>query len=123
ISKAGRGIPFSYSLGYDSSIWMPVGSSGNQTWQPLNTWGWSNNALANATPYISYHQSIGSVTHCGYMGQGYFYVISYGAFVYHDQFGLSHPTNGGGAYIVEPQWATGCPTGGPTPSTPATYTA
>jgi hypothetical protein len=24
LNKAGRGAPFSYSLGYDSSIWFPV---------------------------------------------------------------------------------------------------
>ncbi len=32
-SKAGRGMPFNYTLGYDSSIWYPVGSSGNQSWR------------------------------------------------------------------------------------------
>ncbi len=31
IAKAGRGLPFGYSLIYDSSVWFPVGVSGSQT--------------------------------------------------------------------------------------------
>jgi hypothetical protein len=32
LSKAGRGVPFSYSLGYDSSVWYPVTSNGITSW-------------------------------------------------------------------------------------------
>lgn len=39
--KPGRGTALTYDLGYDSAIWYPVGSSGNQTWQPIGNWGWS----------------------------------------------------------------------------------
>jgi hypothetical protein len=32
--------PFYYILTYDGSVWQPVGTSGNQTWQPTPAWGW-----------------------------------------------------------------------------------
>jgi hypothetical protein len=35
IHKAGRGTNFTYDLGFDSSVWYPVGSSGNQSWQQV----------------------------------------------------------------------------------------
>src|SRR5256884_2210407 len=41
LHKPGRGLNFNYDLSYDSSVWYPVGSSGNQTWQPVSYWGWS----------------------------------------------------------------------------------
>jgi hypothetical protein len=34
-SRAGRGIPFSYALAYDSSVWRNAGS----TWFPDSNWG------------------------------------------------------------------------------------
>jgi hypothetical protein len=34
-SRAGRGMPFSYSLAYDSFIWQPLGGA----WFPAGTWG------------------------------------------------------------------------------------
>ena len=40
VNKAGRGMPFTYSLSYDSAVWYPVGVSGNQSWQPVLNWGW-----------------------------------------------------------------------------------
>ena len=36
LSKAGRGLPFNYSDGYDSTIW----SIQNSAWTPANQWGW-----------------------------------------------------------------------------------
>src|SRR5579859_5275783 len=43
ISRAGRGMPFSYALQYDSSIWAPVqdGGRGCTCWEMSNG-GWSN---------------------------------------------------------------------------------
>jgi len=38
IHKAGRGLPFSYDLAYDSSIWTPVTVNGSKVWQPANNW-------------------------------------------------------------------------------------
>src|SRR5438270_13360656 len=48
LHKAGRGMPFNYDLSYDSSVWYPVGSSGNQSWQPLAKWGWLGTELYQA---------------------------------------------------------------------------
>lgn len=35
-AKEGRGIPFQYALGYESSVWYSV----NASWQPVSNWGW-----------------------------------------------------------------------------------
>lgn len=44
MSKQGRGIPLSYNLAYNSSVWYPVASGSSTTWQPINSngtyWGW-----------------------------------------------------------------------------------
>jgi hypothetical protein len=34
LNKAGRGIPFSYTLTYDSSVWYPSSANGATAWQP-----------------------------------------------------------------------------------------
>jgi RHS repeat-associated protein len=39
--RSGRGTNFSFNLGYDSSVWIPVGSSGHQVWDPIANWGWT----------------------------------------------------------------------------------
>src|SRR5260370_20033509 len=42
-SRAGRGIPFSYALQYDSSIWSPVlNQDGFKHWTPVPNWGWED---------------------------------------------------------------------------------
>lgn len=46
LNKAGRGTPFSYSLGYDSSVWYPVMSNGVTSWEYLSNWGWTVEANA-----------------------------------------------------------------------------
>jgi len=54
LSKHGRGMDFSYMLGYDSSIWTKVTSGSTTTWQPISTyWGWEGETQA-ATGYIHY---------------------------------------------------------------------
>jgi hypothetical protein len=40
LHKAGRGMPFTYDLSYDSSIWTPVTSGGTTTWKHASNWGW-----------------------------------------------------------------------------------
>ncbi len=40
VNKAGRGVPFSYVLTNDSSVWVPAGVSGSQYWTPVTNWGW-----------------------------------------------------------------------------------
>jgi len=53
LHKAGRGLPFSYDLSYDSSVWYPVGVSGSQVWTPVSNFGWSSNWGGNSG-YLSY---------------------------------------------------------------------
>ena len=37
-SKPGRGIPFSYALKFDNSVWRRVGVSGSGYWQHEGNW-------------------------------------------------------------------------------------
>src|SRR2546423_608092 len=48
LHKAGRGMPFNYDLSYDSSVWYPVASNGNQSWQHVDKWGWLGTELYQA---------------------------------------------------------------------------
>ena len=43
INKPGRGMHFTYSLFYNSSIWTAVNSSGTIAWTPATNWGWTPN--------------------------------------------------------------------------------
>ena len=41
LHKTGRaGTNFTYDLVYNSSIWVPAGASGSQTWANVTNWGW-----------------------------------------------------------------------------------
>jgi RHS repeat-associated protein len=79
VNKAGRGMPFTYALSYDSSVWVP-GATG---WSPTNNWGWHADTEV-ATGYVSYQYF--SVK-CNTTG-GYDY--KWLGFAYHDPFGTSH---------------------------------
>lgn len=52
-SKPGRGIPFSYTLVFDNSMWRRIGTSGNGYWQPVANWGWAGRTQVQ-TGYIKY---------------------------------------------------------------------
>jgi hypothetical protein len=52
LNNAGRGMPFTYALTYDSLVWTPVTASGAIQWQPLSrTWGWGEVGQA-VTGYV-----------------------------------------------------------------------
>ena len=87
MSKAGRGLPFTYTLSYDSAVWYPVGVSGNQNWQNVGKWGWRGNTEV-AVGYISY--SITQTSDCN--GQGI--RTTYSNWTYHDTFGVAHVFSG-----------------------------
>ncbi len=40
VSKAGRGLPFSYAVPYDSSVWYPAGTGASKVWTPVTNFGW-----------------------------------------------------------------------------------
>ena len=84
VNKAGRGIPFTYTLSYDSSIWTPVAGA----WQPVQTWGWRG-ATEIATGYLTSKQT--SVV-CDSVNL--FFSITFSSVVYHDASGTPHPFAG-----------------------------
>src|SRR5208337_880002 len=88
LTKAGRGLPFSYILTYDSSVWYPAGASGSQVWTPVGGWGWgtlSQPEVGSAT----YSWSEGTCT-VPPKGLQYIYDI-YSNWVYYDSLGAPHP--------------------------------
>jgi RHS repeat-associated protein len=44
--RAGRGMPLTYSLAYDTSVWYPTTSNGVRTWEPTVNWGWTSSTAA-----------------------------------------------------------------------------
>ena len=102
LNKNGRGIPFSYNLGYDSSVWYPAGVSGSQNWQPTTAtnWGWTTSMPLGGS--INHTLSISSGHVC--KGEGgqitYFYVYTYSNWSYWDGFGTPHPFSGSSTYTT-----------------------
>jgi RHS repeat-associated protein len=90
LNKAGRGLPFSYSLTYDSSIWYPVVSGSTTSWQPVNNYGWGVQTAA----YIGYtSRSLVSYHFC-YTKNAPTGTVSTFDFAYYDAFGVGHPFPG-----------------------------
>jgi RHS repeat-associated protein len=98
--KAGRGMPFTYDLTYDSSIWTPVTSGTTKVWQPAENWGWGASTQVEVG---SVSVNIQLTVECGFwkqlgggneiwISQGNIYNYSNWAFV--DRFGVSHPFSG-----------------------------
>jgi RHS repeat-associated protein len=88
-AKPGRGMPFTYTLSFDSSVWSPVTVSGVKSWQPAANWNWRG-VTEVATGYISrskliYRCPIGDFIPPRYANFPYWY-----NFQYHDQFGVVH---------------------------------
>ncbi|HTD23757.1 MAG TPA: RHS repeat-associated core domain-containing protein [Terriglobales bacterium] len=74
-SRAGRGMPFSYALQYDGSIWTPVQPPDSfGYWSPATNWGWGN-AVQSVTGLLTYN-------HHGTVWGGWQYV---------DPSGTGHP--------------------------------
>jgi hypothetical protein len=48
LSKAGKGMPFSFALAYNSSVWTPYNVNGQPGWTPASNWGWGNITSANS---------------------------------------------------------------------------
>ena len=83
VNKSGRGFPFVYNLGYDSSIWTPGGS----TWLPAQNFG-LRTGLPAWNGVLTYSYSSGCQTYpyvgtiCWSSGSNY---------VYTDAAGTAHP--------------------------------
>jgi RHS repeat-associated protein len=86
LHKAGRGVPFSYDLSYDSSVWAPVTASGVTQWQPDSNWGWRA-ATEAATGWVGWTLT---VTFCPDPPRRGGTTDTYSNWVYHDRFGVAH---------------------------------
>ena len=84
-SRAGRGVPFVYNLGYDTSVWYPSNSGGTVSWTPVNNWGWSG-ITDPATGYLT-TQSV--PINC-MSGKTWLGVSEYVYWTYHDSSKVSH---------------------------------
>jgi RHS repeat-associated protein len=88
--KAGRGIPFSYDLTYDNSVWQNVSSNGSAMWLPVQNFGWTAQTVV-MTGYLSYAQH-SYVCDLPLPQHGTYDV--YDTWVYHDPLGVSHSFSG-----------------------------
>ncbi len=113
-SRAGRGIPFSYTLTYDNSIWSPVSASGTQAWTPVTSWGWaaSTQTVQPLTGYLTYQTTQQSCS-TGYPSNTIYYWNAYSQFYYHDPLGSAHPIPS----LAISDWNSGIPCGGGAPNT------
>src|SRR3989454_4235127 len=94
-SRPGRGVPFSYNLTYDTSVWYPVGVSGNQTWTPMQNWGWLAKPAVATGELTALYTSNDCWTYIDLTGQ---WVLTGGQFTYQDwayidPWGIRHPFN------------------------------
>jgi RHS repeat-associated protein len=89
LNKAGRGMPFTYDLTYDTSIWVPITSGGVTSWNPVFNWGWIAQTQIK-TGYISYSQW---TQNCDTPPPVHQFII-YKNWVYYDAWGGNHPFYG-----------------------------
>jgi RHS repeat-associated protein len=92
LHKAGRGMPFTYDLSYDSSVWTPVTISGVKQWQPDSNWGWRGTTEA-AFGYVLQTKTPAS---CQYFQNNRWNTDNYTIWTtlgYGDQFGVLHATH------------------------------
>lgn len=106
LTKSGRGLDFYYVLSYNSLIWRPVGSNGNQYWQPDSNWGWS----AQTDTAVGYVTTTVVADSCDYFNGRNWVTYHYNTTFYYgytDKFGTYHPfqnlLSGGPAYPCNPQ--------------------
>ena len=119
IQKAGRGMPFTYNLCYDSSMWQVVNSGGTQSWLPITKagnfnsyWGWQGLGPV-FSPYVSY--TISYLSGMCADGQGHLYPWqqwNYGGYTFYDQYGGARGFGNVGGYYVSSPGFTGCPAPG-----------
>jgi RHS repeat-associated protein len=105
LNKAGRGIPFSYNLSFDNSVWYPTAVSGAETWTPATLFGWQADTTA-ATGFVSYTSTTtttpdpggpiaptgGKLATCT--------VTTYSNWTYYDTFGTAHPFAGATSKLI-----------------------
>ncbi len=89
LSKPGRGIPFTFNLTQDSSVWYPVTSGSTKSWQPVMNWGWNQSIVTMGSLTFNVGQS-GHLVRCGdYYSEDTW--ITYSGWAYTDGFHAKHP--------------------------------
>jgi hypothetical protein len=88
LGKSGRGLPFTFNLTHDSSVWYPVTSSGSTSWQPVPNWGWSGSE-AKIGYIISTESETARIIPCGKL-ESLITTTVYG-WTYQDGFATPHP--------------------------------
>lgn len=87
LEKAGRGLPFYYTLSYDTSVWYPAGTAPNQAWTPVTNWGWRGKTEVS----IGYISRNSKQMRCRDLDSGnWVYYNIYFRWTYHDPFGVPH---------------------------------
>jgi hypothetical protein len=106
VTKAGRGLGFSYQLVYDGLVWSPQDSQGNPIWTSVSGWGLHGQLNDGFQGYLSY---VAQPTKC-YDGSGSFFWTEIDrTYVYHDAFGVDHPLPYVANYCTESFTGTGIP--------------
>jgi RHS repeat-associated protein len=86
VQKSGRGLPFNFSLSFDSSIWRPVSSGSTTSWKPATGFGWTPSNIGRLT----FSTSQGPLCpHTGNMHE-----LQFDNFVYFDSSNTPHPMDG-----------------------------
>lgn len=123
--RAGRGLPFNYSLSYDSLVWESGSSNGQAAWVPVvsgNQIGWGWRAVTEgATGYVT--SGGGSTTWGCYQGiLATEATVTFTNFNYHDPSGGIHPLPAA-AIIREVSYSQNSPCGSGTTVYPFTNQA
>jgi hypothetical protein len=88
-AKPGRGLPFTYVLSFDSSVWSPVTVNGAKSWQPAPNWNWRAITEA-ATGYLSRDRATVRCQIPDSFPPRFFNTAVFSNFKYHDAFGVIH---------------------------------
>ncbi len=96
LNKPGRGMPFYYTLAYDSSVYAAALVSGTRTWQPVQAFGWLAETVV-ATGYVTYSADSYPCSDTPNGGRGSY--TFYDTWVYHDPFGGSHSIGDQNTYL------------------------
>ena len=89
LNRAGRGLPFYYLLGYNSSVWVPTTVSGVTSWTPAQNFGWRGETEV-VTGYMTFGSDTSTIS-TGSEHSENCTITTHFDFVYHDPFGVAHP--------------------------------
>jgi RHS repeat-associated protein len=94
VSKAGRGVPFQYSLAYDGLIWSPVASGSSNVWQPDASFGLHGYLLNDGYKGFLSYSNVSRKCFDDPDNPGYWeWMPIISKFAYHDEYGAVHSIN------------------------------